>query len=100
MQEIQTQVRQLNRPSLLVQAARFGVDHFRPSRDLAQLIPGGESDRAGAVLMALLEAEREANHDRLAKDPLYSLVHHIDLLTAIMVTARDFARAAQPAAAT
>ncbi len=90
MQDIQSQVRQLKRPGLLVRAARFGLDDYRRTRELARLLPGQGMTTHGPVLMALLDAEREVNDLRIAKNAAYTLITHIDLLTAIMAEPRDF----------
>ncbi len=89
MQDIQSQIRQLKRPGLLVRAARFGLDGYRRDRDLARLLPEHGTTGPGAALMALIEAERDENDARLAHGAYYAIVRHIDLLTAIMAEARD-----------
>ena len=96
MQDIQSQIRQLNRPGLLVRAARFGIDLYRRDRDLARLLPDMHQPGTGAALVALLEEERAENESRLAQDAHYALVRHIDLLTAIMAEARDLEAIARP----
>jgi hypothetical protein len=103
MQDIQSQIRQLKRPGLLVQAARFGLDGFRRSRDLARLLPDAAHVSCGAALMALLEAEREENDARTAHSAHsahYALIRHIQLLTAIMAEARNFEIIARPRSVT
>jgi hypothetical protein len=100
MQDIQSQIRQLKRPGLLVQAARFGLDGFRRSRDMARLLPDAAHVSCGAALMALLEAERQENDARTAHSAHYALIRHIQLLTAIMAEARDFEIIARPRSVT
>ena len=96
MQDIQSQIRQLNRPGLLVRAARFGLDGYRRDRDLARLLPDMHDPCTGAALVALMEEERMQNDSRMARDAHYALVRHIDLLTAIMAEARDLEAISQP----
>ena len=96
MRDIQSQIRQLNRPGLLVRAARFGLDEYRRDRDLARLLPDMHQPTTGAALIALLEEERAQNDSRLAQDARYALVRHIDLLTAIMAEARDLDAITRP----
>ncbi|SEN65902.1 hypothetical protein SAMN04488003_1254 [Loktanella fryxellensis] len=90
MQDIQSRVKQLKRPGLLVRAALFGVDEYRRSRDLQRLLPGLGSAAHGPVLIALLESERALEDERIAHQMAYSVARHIDLLTAIMAEHRDF----------
>ena len=96
MQDISTRVRQLNRPGLLVRAARFGLEGYRRERDLARLLPDHHDMGTGAALVALLDAERDENDSRLARETHYALVRHIDLLTAIMAEARDLEAITRP----
>ncbi|MFZ3584971.1 DUF6477 family protein [Loktanella sp. DJP18] len=93
MQDIQSQIKQLKRPGLLVRAARFGLDGYRRDRDLARLLPEHGTTGPGAALM---EAERDENEARLAHAAYYAIVRHIDLLTAIMAEARDLEEIARP----
>jgi hypothetical protein len=90
MRDLQTQVKQLKRPGLLVRAARFSIDEYRRNRDLPRLLPDLSLSGFGPALMALLDAEYAVNLMRLAQDHDYSLLRHIELLTAIMAEARDF----------
>ena len=96
MQDILSRIRQLTRPGLLVRAARFGLDGYRRNRDLARLLPDHRPLATGPALMDLLEAEREVDAARRAKDAHYDLLRHIDLLTAIMAEARDLAEITRP----
>jgi hypothetical protein len=80
----------------LVQAARFGLDGFRRSRDMARLLPDAAHVSCGAALMALLEAERQENDARTAHSAHYALIRHIQLLTAIMAEARHLEILARP----
>ena len=96
MLDLQTQVRQLKRPGLLVRAARFGVDDYRRSRDLPRLLGGRVMSGVGATLMALLEAEREVEIARKDHAAGYALATHIELLAAIMAEARDFEAITRP----
>jgi Family of unknown function (DUF6477) len=90
MQDIQSRVKQLKRPGLLVRAAVFGVDDYRRSRDLQRLLPGMGFAAHGPVLIALLEAERAVEDERTGHETAYSVARHIDLLTAIVAEHRDF----------
>ncbi|MBU2359497.1 DUF6477 family protein [Loktanella sp. M215] len=96
MQDIQSRIRQLKRPGLLVRAARFGLDDYRRTRDLSRLVPGLGTTAHGPVLIALLEAESVENSARQERATAYCLMRHIDLLTAVMAEARDFEAVTRP----
>ena len=96
MQDIQTRIRELKRPGLLVRAARFGLDAYRRDRDLARLLPDHAPLGTGAALVALMEAERAEDEARTSHATHYALVRHIELLTAIMAEARDLEEISRP----
>ncbi len=96
MQTLQSTVMQLKRPGLLVRAARFGIDHYRRTRDLARLLPDMSPAGPAPTLMALLDAEHAVNAMRLEQDRAYDIVQHIDLLTAIMAESRDLDAVTRP----
>ena len=78
MQDIQSQIRQLKRPGMLVQAARFGFDEFRQYCYLARLLPNVENVSCRTALMALLEAHSTTSCYVTSR-----------FFTAIMAEARD-----------
>ena len=88
MLDIQSLLRQLKRPKLLVRAARFGIDEYRRERDLRRLLKSEDLPRPGQALVALLDIEAAINDLRLTKDTAYSISDQIDALTAIMAEAQ------------
>ena len=84
MLDLQSLVRQMTRPQLLVRAARFGLDDYRRDKALHRLLGEDGTLRPGEALMQLMDAESELNDRRLSKAADYSIARHIDLLTAIM----------------
>ena len=70
------------RPRLLLDAARLGVSEYRRARDLPRLIgdPAGQGDIVARL--ADLEAGMEAA--RLAEDPHWSCIRHVELLIALL----------------
>ena len=93
MLDLQTQLRRLHRPNLLIRAARFAVDDYRRDRDLPRLILSDAPSGPAPALIELLEIERSMNEDRKEGAATYSLARHILMLAAIMAEARDLSAA-------
>lgn len=96
MKDILGQVMALKRPNLLVQAARFGVDEYRRDRHLRRCLGCESAPSPGQALMALLDLEKQLNHERATKSGAYHAPRHIDILTAIMSEAALFRETAVP----
>lgn len=85
----------LNRPRLLVQAARFGAADYSRTVHLARILGHPAPPRPGTAILALLEREAEIEERRLAAAADYSVARHVELLIALMGEAR-FLRASAP----
>ena len=88
MLDIHSLVRQLSRPRILVRAARFGVDDYRRDIELRQILGLDTLPRSAEIVLKLLDHEADLNARRLAKDAQYSIAHHIQTLSAIMIEVR------------
>lgn len=88
MLDIHSMLAQLKRPTLLVKAARFGVDDYRREAELAHFLGQSTQTRPAEVLIQLLDLERSLNEKRTGHDALYSYSDHIRVLTAIMAETR------------
>lgn len=88
MQDIQTLIASLRRPSLLVTAARHGADIYDRKRDLAPLLRNDALPRHGEAIFKLLDLEAEQDERRRAKAADYALRRHVGLLSAILAEAR------------
>lgn len=88
----------LRRPRTLVQAARMGLDHYSRERDLPRTLHCPAAPRPGEALVELASVEAEMNAARLEGANHYSIVRHLDVLTAIMSEAQTLraTRAARP----
>jgi hypothetical protein len=85
----------LDRPRLLVAAARFGVEDYDRAAQLNRLLGAAEPPRPGAAILALLEVEAEHEARRLAGAADYSCARHVAVLVALLGEARQLrARAA------
>lgn len=84
MQDLMTQIATLRRPRLLIRAARIGAQTYRREARLPRLLGYGVSLRLGPTVVRLMALEAEMNEKRENGDAGYSIVAHVDLLTAIM----------------
>jgi hypothetical protein len=78
----------LRRPGLLIRAARFGLVDYRRERDLRRLIGVTKALPPRSALLALAEAEAEAEETRRLGDSCYSVARHVGLLIALLGEAR------------
>lgn len=76
----------LQRPRMLIRAARFGQADYRRDRDLRKLVSWPASPQ-GAVA-SLIEQEGRLEATRLSGDVAYSVSHHIEVLIALIAEAR------------
>jgi hypothetical protein len=92
MTDYMTTVQQLQRPKMLIHAARMGMTDYRRERDLRRL--GHMSVSPELALPHLLQAEEQAEDKRRRGDMGYSPLQHIDLLIAVLAELRLLPRAA------
>ena len=71
MLDIQTRVHQLNRPKLLIKAARFGLDDFRGAH-LRRLLNTEHPLRPVFALILLLDLEQAINAERAKAGDIFS----------------------------
>jgi hypothetical protein len=86
MTDFITIVRQMQRPKLLIRAARMGQDDYRRERDLRRL--GHISLIPEQSVPHLLAEEGKIEECRRAGDMGYSIAQHIDILIALMAEVR------------
>lgn len=78
----------LQRPRLLVRAARFGVDDYCRERHLPRILRNLAPHRSGEAILQLLEIEVAMNAKRLQGLADYSVSRHVELLIALLGEAR------------
>ena len=78
----------LCRPTLLIRAARHGVDAYQRKVHLRRILGGVPLPGNGEALMQLMDVEAEMNRQRLDDGAGYSCAHHVEVLVAIMGEAR------------
>ncbi len=88
MKDILSQVTDLRRPTLLITAARLGVEEYRREIHLRRVFGLGNLPRHGAALVRLLEVEAELEDQRSRGDAAYPVVQHVETMIAIMGEAR------------
>lgn len=87
MHHSQAQLNELQRPKLLIRAARAATREFRWGRDLRRVKGGNESLNPQQLFDTLLEEEHRLNEERVECDVTYNVRKHIRILTALMVVA-------------
>ena len=97
MQDILSMLHALQRPRLLMRAARIGAEDYRRTTHLPRLLGYGVLPRHGAALLKLMDLEAALESQRTDADAGYSLMRHVDVMIAIVAEARVL-RAAQSAA--
>ncbi|GGE25059.1 hypothetical protein GCM10011360_11820 [Primorskyibacter flagellatus] len=85
MHDVAGRLAQLNRPRILVEAARLGLPRYDRRRDLPGLL--GHPARPGAAVMSLMEMEAEMDDSRRAAATGYAPLRHLSVLTALMAEA-------------
>ncbi|MBL4873884.1 MAG: hypothetical protein JKY41_10955 [Rhodobacteraceae bacterium] len=87
MNQSQAQLNTIQRPKLLIRAARSAVGEFRWGRDLRMAKEGSESKSQQQLFNSLMEEELRLNDERIEGDAAYNVRKHIRTLTALMVVA-------------
>ena len=85
MHHSQAKLTTLQRPKLLIRAARAAIGEFRWGRDLRMVNGGNVSLNPQQRFDTLMEEEHRLNEARVACDATYNVRKHIRILTALMV---------------
>lgn len=88
MQDLLGMIAGLNRPRLLVRAARFGVDDYNRSSQLPRLLGAVNLPRNGEAIVRLIDIEADLNDRRVGVAADYSIARHVAVLIALMGEAR------------
>jgi len=88
MTDLLSMLKQLRRPTLLIEAARLGTSDYRRETALRRLLGGLRAPASGPALCALLDIESALDDQRRCDDAGYSPARHVDVLIAIMGEAR------------
>ncbi len=96
MHYILNKIDNLQRPRLLIRAARIGVSDYRRDIHLRRHLGYGPLPRTEIALAQLISLESTLNELRVAHKAAYSALSHVDLLIAIMGEARILRSAHMP----
>lgn len=88
MHQSQAQLNTMQRPKLLIRAARSAMVEFRWGRDLRMVKGGNASLNPQQIFDTLWEEEQRLNEERVGCDAAYNVRKHIRTLTALMVVAQ------------
>ena len=80
-------LQRLNRPKILVTAARHGVTTYDRNPHLIHLFGWQKPDNVFALLESLFKKEDELNKMRRLNDAAYQIQEHIAILTALIAEA-------------
>lgn len=83
MQDVFTRLTLLRRPRILARAARLGARNYCRKRDLRRILGYGEVPKPAAAVMRLLELEESLDTARRGGEAGYSLIRHVDVLSAL-----------------
>jgi uncharacterized protein DUF6477 len=86
MSESQRIYNSLRRSRLLIRAARIGLTAYRRERDLKRLLKSNRLPKI-SCLPRLLEFEEQLEATRRTGDTTYSILKHVEVLTALIAEA-------------
>ncbi len=89
MQDLLGMIAALNRPRLLVRAARFGVEDYDRDVHLPRLLKSSDAPRPGRAVIMLLAEEAAQETNRRSEGTGYTLARHVELLIALLGEARE-----------
>lgn len=94
MTDFNAKVQQLQRPKMLIHAARMGLADYRRERDLRRF--GQISMQPEKILPHLLDEEGRIEEKRRRGEMGYSIAQHVDILIALMGELRLLPRSVAP----
>ena len=93
---ISARIAQLRRPSLLIKAARFGLDEYTRYVPLRRILKTDSIPRPAPAVMQLLDVESAINTARIEKQATYSVARHVDVMIALMAEAQILRATTRP----
>ncbi|SMP12584.1 DUF6477 family protein [Shimia sagamensis] len=84
MQDTLAKLEQLNRPRLLIRAAKAGATEYARDQDLRRHISHHSLPQYSEALSYLYELENTVDQQRRNGSAAYSIVKHVDLLIAML----------------
>jgi hypothetical protein len=93
MHDLINRLSNLNRPRLLVRAARIGANDYQRDLHLSRALMHSGMPATSDAVSRLLEIEEEIDGMRRLDDAAYSIIRHIDVLIALIAEARTLKKA-------
>ena len=78
----------LKRPSILIRAARFGLENYQRDRDLRRITRSLKTPSNSVAISQLVQSEEQLEDARQSGDNTYSAHRHITVLTALLAEMR------------
>jgi hypothetical protein len=78
----------LKRPSILIRAARFGLENYQRDRDLRRITRSFKTPSNSVAISQLVQSEEQLEDARQSGDNAYSAHRHISVLTALLAEMR------------
>lgn len=97
MAEFLQNLADMQRPRLLIRAARHGLSDYDRRRDLKRITRAEGPTAPEAALRRLIDIEADLETSRRAGLATYSIARHVDTLIALMAEARLMLRTRAPA---
>lgn len=88
MKNFSSYIKHLNRPKLLVRAARHGLSDYNRKRDLRRIAGRDGAPGSPRILENLIDQERELEATRKDGCTTYSVSRHIEILVALLAEFR------------
>lgn len=88
MIDINTILRRIKRPSLLIKAARHGVDDYNRDVQLRRILKVEKLPKTGPAILQLIEIEQSMDIACTENHTTYAISRHVEVLIAIMAEAR------------
>lgn len=96
MRTLENQLQSLHRPRLLSRAAKNGMNTYLRKRDLKRILIGEVPQNSCDIIHKLLNNECFIENERRAGSPGYSIVKHVEILTAIAAEGQRFLATKSP----
>ena len=84
MTELLSLLKSLQRPRLLIRAARFGISGYNRNRDLRRLLKSAVPPSPGQAIVRLMSEESLLEDKRQTGDTSYCITRHVSIMIAMM----------------
>lgn len=96
MRDLKISLKSLNRPEILVRAARMALTGFHRDAALTRIFGYAPTIQSKGLIEDLLEREELINTQRKTGDVTYNIARHITVLTALINEANAYFTTSEP----